>query len=106
MQGQTDKVLMDKKEIFSLMNFNKGMFDKFQNDGDDFFENQTYEEFLAKQWEQLVNITDVDYINTIKYIVTHRNQFSIVNKGEISFYDSDGYIFNAIGSFCLSHDNY
>ena len=101
-----EQVLKDKKEIYSLMNFNKGMFDKFQNDGDDFFENQTYEEFMAKQWQYLLSITDVDYINAIKYIVTHRKKFSIVNKDQMSFYGSDGYIFNLSGTFCLSHDNF
>ena len=94
--------LKDKLYIYSQMNFNIDNFQKFQNDNDD-WPNETYEQFLNRQWKILFNILDIEYINILKYILKHRNHFNILNKNESSIYTIDGYIFNDVGELCLTH---
>ena len=96
--------LKDKLYIFSQINYSINDFKKFQDDNED-WTNETYEQFLNRQWEILFNIVDIDYINTIKYILKNRHKINILNKNESSIYSIDGYIFNDHGELCLTHSD-
>ena len=96
--------LKDKLYIFSQMNFSMDNFQKFQDDNEDWLD-ETYDQFLNRQWQILFNILDMDYINTLKYIIKHRHQFNILDKNDSTIYSMDGYIFNDRGELCLTHSD-
>ncbi len=96
------KILKNKLYIFSQMNFSIVNFKNFQDENEDWI-NETYEQFLNRQWKILFNILDINYINTMMYLLKHRHQFNVIDKTESTVYSVDGYIFNDAGEFCITH---